>query len=272
MSCTILPKPSFEVGKRYRTRDGWIVKLRDFDAGSVYPLGGIFDRLTGYHWWTSEGRWCHYSRNTHERDLMPGAIEDEPEAVDPPQEYGFHTQLSNLRKQMAAQANVIACMAAKIEALDQRLNARDGLARRIVGIESRIDGVDRRIERLDGTIANLNRKIDLTHDDLSRQSRGHSRITATLGQRVEEHSDRLDRLAIELGGKVNARLAAEGMRYACTAAADRAKPTIKGGWVNVYCDFISRIHQTKAEADGAVSNETRLACIQIPDITEGEGL
>jgi hypothetical protein len=125
ISCTIPPKPRFESGKSYRTREGWIVKLREFDAGSVYPLGGMFDRVTGNHWWTFAGRWCHWNADPHARDLMAGAIEDEPEAVDPAQEYGFHTQLANLRKDMAAQVNVIAGMTAKIEAYHHRMEGMD---------------------------------------------------------------------------------------------------------------------------------------------------
>jgi hypothetical protein len=243
MSCTILPKPSFEVGKHYRTREGWIVKLRELVAGSVYPLGGMFDRIIGNHWWRSNGRWLHYTDAEHKRDLMPGAIEDEPVAVEgtmTPEQFDIDMLMRAVdrqRSEIAAQTNVIAGMAAKIEAHEC-------------------------------TIANLNR-----------QSQGHSRITATLGQRVEEHSDRLDRLAIELGGKVNALLSAESMRDACTAAADRAKRTIKGGWVNVWQNprgFVLSAfpHQTKASAHDEAVNDTgvRIACILIPDITEGQGL
>jgi hypothetical protein len=62
----------------------------------------------------------------------------------------------------------------------------------------------------------------------------------------------------------------------------RAKPkrTIKGGWVNVYLDEYGRasvgsLHPTKEGAVGlrsATETAPIIACIQIPDITEGEGL
>lgn len=54
------------------------------------------------------------------------------------------------------------------------------------------------------------------------------------------------------------------------------KPTIQGGWLNVYragslaIDIKGR-YLTKVVADEAARPD-RIACIQIPDITEGEGL
>lgn len=52
-----------------------------------------------------------------------------------------------------------------------------------------------------------------------------------------------------------------------------AKPTIKGGWVNVYRDF-SAWHPTRQDADDAAWSQLghRIACLRIPDFTEGEGL
>lgn len=55
------------------------------------------------------------------------------------------------------------------------------------------------------------------------------------------------------------------------------KATIKGGWVNVYRNvdadgtmMFGRVHSSREEAD--THHLKRIACIQIPDITEGEGL
>jgi len=53
------------------------------------------------------------------------------------------------------------------------------------------------------------------------------------------------------------------------------KRIYKGGWANVVVDRGGKLHigyawLTKAEADGLAAG--RIACIQIPDITEGDGL
>lgn len=58
------------------------------------------------------------------------------------------------------------------------------------------------------------------------------------------------------------------------------KRTIKGGWVNVWFKggggvaLDPNIRDTKASADSYASGDEgrRIACIQIPDFTEGEGL
>lgn len=50
-----------------------------------------------------------------------------------------------------------------------------------------------------------------------------------------------------------------------------AKRTIKGGWVNVYRHGGGMYHPTREDADSSGINN-RIACIQIPDFQEGEGL
>ena len=68
-------KPIFEVRKRYHTREGWILTIHAFAAGSIYPIGGgMFDRITGRHWWTIDRRWLHYSESVGERDLIPAPL------------------------------------------------------------------------------------------------------------------------------------------------------------------------------------------------------
>lgn len=57
---------------------------------------------------------------------------------------------------------------------------------------------------------------------------------------------------------------------------DQVLSNHKGGWVNVYSarggrTSLSGFYPTKADAH-AGSSPDRIACIQIPDITEGEGL
>jgi uncharacterized coiled-coil protein SlyX len=56
---------------------------------------------------------------------------------------------------------------------------------------------------------------------------------------------------------------------------DAAKRTIKGGWVNVYRGIerltgLGSLYEDKVDAD--TFGNGRIACIRIPDITEGEGL
>jgi hypothetical protein len=306
MSCTILPKPLFEIGKIYRTRDGSTAKIKDIILDK-YALKGVVGPED--HCWTFDGDWNQYGGECG-LDLMPGAIEEEkPEAIEVECQ---QRQIDVLRHAFNAQANVIAGMAAKIEVLDQHLNARDdGIARRIVGIESRIDGVDHRVEEMDELpLRNMLARIKTSEEcgrNTHQRLEGHSQQIGTLQTAQIKTFVRLAALesilvgqGIELAGKVNARIAAGIMRDACTAVADRAKPngctenashantynahpksTIKGGWMNVYeavgyaeMSDMTGPFSRRDWADDAARRDrrTRRACIQIPDMTEGEGL
>jgi hypothetical protein len=60
-----------------------------------------------------------------------------------------------------------------------------------------------------------------------------------------------------------------------TESAATTKRTIKGGWVNVYSGIdrnigLGGVYEDKVDAD--TYGNHRIACIRIPDITEGEGL
>jgi hypothetical protein len=307
MSCTILPKPPlFEVGKIYRTRDGSTAKIKDIILDK-YALRGVVGRED--HCWTFDGDWNQYG-GEFGLDLMPGAIEEEkPEVIEVECQ---QRQIDILRREFNAQATAIAIMGATIVALDQHLNARDnGIARRIVRIESRIDGVDHRVEEMDELpLRNMLARIETSEEcgrNTHQRLEGHSQQIGTLQTAQIKTFVRLAALesilvgqGLELAGKVNERLAAEGMRDACTAAADRAKPngctenashtstynahpksTINGGWMNVYeaVGYADMADMTgpfsrRDWADDAARRDgrTRRACIQIPDMTEGEGL
>lgn len=58
----------------------------------------------------------------------------------------------------------------------------------------------------------------------------------------------------------------------------RPKPTIKGGWFNVYRgdygrpQYVGPYSREMADSESQGDARCRIACIQIPDITEGEGL
>lgn len=67
------PKPTFEIGKRYKTRDGRVVGPLRKNCKSWQKLYPICDDNLS---WTADGK--YFVRvDDHNNDLMPGAIEDE---------------------------------------------------------------------------------------------------------------------------------------------------------------------------------------------------
>lgn len=88
-------KPTFEVGKTYRTRDGRKVTIESTTAaqtlatsgGAKYaqPLRGKLQGSIGSYNWCADGRFGPPAHSpdacTHPADLMPGAIEDEKQAT-----------------------------------------------------------------------------------------------------------------------------------------------------------------------------------------------
>lgn len=118
---------------------------------------------------------------------------------------------------------------------------------------------DARLDRLSGMVSAVDNRVD--HLSATVTDLLNLPGLATLNAAVVDINDRLDRF------------------FTLKATAPRA---IKGGWVNVYCppgkdevhglpgSFVTA-YPTREEADvAAVSN--RIACIQIPDFNEGDGL
>lgn len=239
------PTPTFEVGKRYRTRGGQLVTIIKLDHDDrSYPLGGRFDGQTRLDWWTSTGNYRKYATSDQHLDLRPGAIEDE-KAIDP---YNLlQRQIDAIQKRIGDSICLgdaqIAAMAAKIGELSQDVQ--------------RIDNIEKHCEALQG----------------AREE--HTKQIGTLQEAQVKTFARLHHH--HLGLPTLGELAAEGKRYACTGQAiEPAKTTIKGGWANVYRNFrkmwIGNICATRDEAEQSISDGERIACIQIPDIIVGEGL
>lgn len=68
------PAPLFEIGKRYRLRNGDIVTVSRTDCGEPYPVETICIHGKRYHY--ASGTNCS---GFSDADLLPGAIEDEPQ-------------------------------------------------------------------------------------------------------------------------------------------------------------------------------------------------
>jgi hypothetical protein len=203
---------TFEAGKTYRTRQGWFVKIREIKERSNYPLGGMFDRLTGNQWWTAQGRYRAYADGDHEHDLMPGAIED------------GHGAQADINKMMNARPEPT--MESRVSALECQMPAALGLT-----------PTDRPATPVEEAINALHDRLKIVEGFLRRYT-----FPEPLNTSAE------------------------------------AKRTIKGGWVNVYDEHenyglpLGKVYGTKALADADECSSHRLACIHIPDITEGEGL
>lgn len=277
-------KPSFDPGKRYRTRGNGIAIITEFSYGALRGFSGkapgAWNRGDGSYRGSMDGA-------EHHLDLMPDAIS---EYVDPPQEFGIHTQLANLRRDMAAQASVIAGMAAKIEELTHGQELIDRFCEHVTPkIEAIADLPPRnmlmRIETSEECGRNTHERIE-DHTKqigtlLDRIAELERQMPAALGFTPTKRDATPVETAIEcLHDRINALEKHTGLDARVSLPEqffnpdikrpEAAKPTIKGGWVNVYLRS-SAWHPTREDADGSKSPK-RIACIQIPDITEGEGL
>ena len=96
-------------------------------------------------------------------------------------------------------------------------------------------------------------------------------VIAGMAAKIEQLTERADVVDRRLGQII------AHVGVPMNAAAPPTKRTIKGGWVNVYDYGHGVLHcspiffRTRAECDTEGTNSP-IACIQIPDITEGEGL
>jgi hypothetical protein len=218
------PKPTFEAGKSYRMSDGRTAgPLENSRVQHVgYPARYPLCAMVG-GWlmsWTAEGSWTLCGPS--QNDLLPGAIEDE-KAVDP-----------------------ICVLQGQIDALSENQER----------LLDRINSMERARSVAMGVSDKMSTKLD-AHDEAI--EKGFDVRISVLEHKAASLEDRLDRHAIEISSKVNART-------------EPPKRTIKGGWLNVYpagAGFY--LYPTREEADLRASSR-RVACIMFPDITEGEGL
>jgi len=72
---TEVTSTKFEVGKRYRARNGEIAGPLMWKEGSCYHLADAASGRT----WTVDGRAALWTSENHPWDLLPGAIPDEPQ-------------------------------------------------------------------------------------------------------------------------------------------------------------------------------------------------
>lgn len=161
----------------------------------------------------------------------------------------------------------------------------------------------KKVEQLASRIAMVLGALDDPENDLSNRVPAHKRIDDTrqdVAEEVGKINARMSALSaslarvedmltserlITLAAKPDVAIAAEvsGALPLCTCAQCdklrreyKPKRVIKGGWINVYegpkgSANIGALCESKVEAD-MFHSPSRVACIQIPDITEGEGL
>lgn len=128
---------------------------------------------------------------------------------------------------------------------------------RLITLQDRINELEQRLDRL---VPELTTKA-VAEGIAERMTRlGHKADGAHI--KVDALSKRVERLIVDkASGEVVGRL----------------PRVIKGGWLNVYRDgagyrLDDKPCSDKAAVDAFTPSGERIACIQIPDITEGEGL
>jgi len=135
-------------------------------------------------------------------------------------------------------------------------------------IEDRIERLEMLYEMMHGMINSLQRRVAEQDDVYNRLNHIEKDLQAALGKT----SNDWPREPTAIEKRITALQNDIGI-----AVRSAPRRTIKGGWVNVYqgmlgfAAFGNTTFETKGEADFK-GGPNRIACIQIPDITEGEGL
>lgn len=258
-------KPTFEVSKSYRTAGDHIMRVNRVGVGddrddivAEQIDGDPFKRvILVYHPnGIAKGQdWDAYQ-------LLPGAIADEPtpeSTIDRPalQLDAIQAQLTDLFRQMRGVRSNLADVAA---GADTRIN---NLEKHCEAMQARIEDHTARDVELYRRIAQLTEAVtQLQAEAITRNERELNAAHEAMVDKSGAYSDYERRIKTHPGNGVSP-----------------PKPTIKGGWVNVYWNkhrkiaMVGELYPTQAEAgaDGTGAR-ARIACIQIPDIQEGEGL
>lgn len=147
---------------------------------------------------------------------------------------------------------------------------------------------DDRLDKLEAQATDLFRQLRNVRQELVREygivsrlealEKPHIDVIAGMAAKIDESAQHIGtlqqmvRLLMDKVGKLEVAAVCDPI-----IASAEPKRTIKGGWVNVYAGDLGFAslsewtYETKGEADYK-ANRGRIACIQIPDITEGEGL
>lgn len=123
-------------------------------------------------------------------------------------------------------------------------------------------------------------EVDGTGDATDRLNKLEAQVTDLFRQLHTERDNRAREIKVVLDTVESGR---RGLVYRLDCIDKRWRGTkaapkqIKGGWVNVYRagtrQWYGHVHDSRSDANfEAATQMTRLACIQIPDFTEGDGL
>lgn len=126
--------------------------------------------------------------------------------------------------------------------------------KRVAALEEKVDGA---LELLLPQVARLNDRAE----KLERENGKLNGQLIQVAQTLERHERAIEELSVFP-------IVANGSNGAAIAS---ARKVIKGGWLNVYGDGGTNLHPTRSSADSGASC-SRIACIQIPDLREGQGL
>lgn len=293
---------TLKVGETYKARNGKAVTIVEdirggLFRGNISADSSVIYRADGTSFTSG---WSDWEINLGHRievidpfaqERIPPCLTDERIAA---LEMRSQKACIDLASRIRANSELIADLAAKVGELVERL---DGTDRRVGALREGMNGTDHEGEnvkrRLDDHEKRLNKQGRLIggNDAETRQRfEALETLYAALSKRLEDVermsepamvNRRLHQLATDIS-----KLGADLVRIEDMLTAEKLKPVygrtaakhvIKSGWVNVYCDaagpYFSRPWFSREGADAqADPRERRFACIQIQNITDGEGL
>jgi hypothetical protein len=136
------------------------------------------------------------------------------------------------------------------------------------------------IEALQTRVVNLMNAVEMQQSAMKHHQnalKGHGDALKHLRHTVTNHRERIYDHVNRIS-KLEVSAVCDPIINGASMPSERITPPkriIKGGWVNVYQDaagpYFTRPWFTRDEADKQAA-DGRISCIQIPDITEGQGL
>lgn len=293
---TPMPKPSFDLGKSYRAVNRAVMKVTDMhvDGGFrarvteggegaggvtvVYDIRGV----------TLQAGWSDYN-------LYYGAVEDGLDAASRERKEMLDHLASPMSRIIALEklaesirlvadgahirCDVLTDRVAALEAfkrdIGKMLGETDPLTERVDGIQEHllsirdalmkdINAHTGRLNAIDDTLKTQDRAIGILDERVDNLEKHCEALQGNLDQLRASMVENFQLTDNRLAALETASVAYEGVTVA-------GKRVIKGGWINLFDGGVtSSLYADKWEAQAKGAG--RIACIQIPDITEGDGL